>query len=99
MIATTTSPYTSNEVLGFPTMPRTEIDFTNGTSGSFPRTSMRVRHANPNHHLWNNNGTWYLHYTMHPTPVTKARVRVSLSTKSLTVARAKRDAFLASTGR
>ena len=21
--------------------------------------------SNPNHHLWNNNGTWWLHYTEH----------------------------------
>lgn len=61
----------------------------------FPRTSVRVRAANLNHHLWNNNGTWYLHYTMHPTPLTKARVRESLSTKSLETARQKRDAFFA----
>ncbi|MBI2517929.1 MAG: hypothetical protein HYV95_13580 [Opitutae bacterium] len=63
--------------------------------GVFPRTSVRVRQANPNHHLWNNNGTWYLHYTVHPTPLTKSRVRVSLETKSLETARAKRDAFFA----
>ena len=61
----------------------------------FPRTSVRVRESNPNHHLWNNNGTWYLHYTMHPTPLTKARVRESLSTKSIETARQKRDAFFA----
>ncbi|MBI3887145.1 MAG: hypothetical protein HY302_15675 [Opitutae bacterium] len=56
---------------------------------------MRVCPSNPNHHLWNNNGTWYLHYTVHPTPLTKARMRVSLGTKSLEVARRLRDEFLA----
>lgn len=62
---------------------------------SFPRPSVRVRAANPNHHLWNNNGTWYLHYTVHPTPFTKSRVRLSLGTKCLETARQKRDEILA----
>ena len=62
---------------------------------SFPRTSVRVRATNPNHHLWNNNGTWYMHYTIHPTPLTKTRVRMSLETKDLTVARQRRDDILA----
>lgn len=60
----------------------------------FPRASVRVRAANPNHHLWNNNGTWYLHYTVHPTPLTKSRVRISLGTKSLDAARRRRDEIL-----
>jgi len=64
----------------------------------FPRTSVRLRPANLNHHLWNNNGTWYLHYTMHPTPLTKTRVRVSLETKSLENARRRRDEILTQAG-
>ncbi|HTX64517.1 MAG TPA: hypothetical protein VMD31_01985 [Opitutaceae bacterium] len=51
--------------------------------------------ANPNHHLWNNHGTWFLHYTVHPTPFTKARVRRSLGTTQLAQARERRDAFFA----
>lgn len=54
---------------------------------------IRVRTENPNHHLWNNHGTWFLHYTVHPTPYTKERVRRSLGTKDLNVARARRDSF------
>jgi hypothetical protein len=54
---------------------------------------IRVRTENPNHHLWNNHGTWFLHYTVHPTPYTKERVRRSLGTKDLDVARARRDSF------
>jgi hypothetical protein len=54
---------------------------------------IRVRPENPNHHLWNNHGTWFLHYTVHPTPYTKERVRRSLGTKDLNVARARRDSF------
>lgn len=66
-----------------------------GAEESFPRASVRVRLTNPNHHLWNNNGTWYLHYTVHPTPFTKSRIRMSLGTKSLEVARTRRDEILA----
>lgn len=56
---------------------------------------IRVRAENENHHLWNNHGTWFLHYTVHPTPFTKERIRRSLGTKDLSVARERRDAFFA----
>ena len=56
--------------------------------------SLRTNPENPNHHLWNNNGTWFIHYVVHPTPITKERIRKSLGTKSLAEARAKRDAIL-----
>lgn len=56
---------------------------------------IRVRAENENHHLWNNHGTWFLHYTVHPTPFTKERIRRSLGTKDVAVARARRDAFFA----
>jgi hypothetical protein len=59
------------------------------------RLSLRVNADNPNHHLWLNNGTWFIHYVVHPTPITKARVRRSLRTKSLAEARARRDALFA----
>ena len=54
---------------------------------------IRVDADNENHHLWNNHGTWFLHYTVHPTPFTKERIRRSLGTKDLAVARARRDSF------
>ena len=54
---------------------------------------IRVREDNPNHHLWNNHGTWFLHYTVHPTPFTKERIRRSLGTKDLKIARERRDNF------
>jgi hypothetical protein len=50
--------------------------------------------SNPNHHLWNNNGTWWLHYTEHLPNYTKHRVRLSLHTHDLRTARAIRDVFL-----
>ena len=56
--------------------------------------SLRVDPANANHHLWNNHGTWWLHYTLHLPDYTKRRIRKSLSTRSLEAARAKRDTFL-----
>jgi hypothetical protein len=53
--------------------------------------AIRVDETNPNHHLWNNNGTWWLHYTVYPTPVTTERRRISLRTKCIQHARDKRD--------
>jgi hypothetical protein len=55
-------------------------------------TGIRITADNPNHHLWNNHGTWFLHYTVHPTPFTKERIRRSLGTKDLATARS-RGAF------
>lgn len=57
--------------------------------------SIRITPDNPNHHLWNNHGTWFLHYTVYPTPFTKERIRRSLGTKDLETARARRDSFFA----
>lgn len=54
---------------------------------------IRIRAKNPNHHLWNNHGTWFLHYTLYPTPRTKERIRRSLGTSDVDVARSRRDAF------
>ena len=56
--------------------------------------ALRIDESNPNHHLWNNNGTWWLHYTICPTPVTAERVRRSLKTKCLAKARKYRDEIL-----
>lgn len=56
--------------------------------------SIRIVGSNPNHHLWNNNGTWWLHYTVYPTPVTSERRRKSLRTSSINEARKKRDEAL-----
>ena len=53
--------------------------------------AIRTDEANENHHLWNNNGTWFIHYTVYPTSVTKKRIRRSLKTKDLGEARKLRD--------
>jgi len=45
---------------------------------------------NQNHHIYNNQGTLWLHCTVHQ-DYTKHRVRVSLRTKDMAVARRRRD--------
>ena len=57
--------------------------------------SIRVDPENANHHLWLNNGTWFVHYTVYPDALTKARVRRSLRTKDVELARQRRDALFA----
>jgi hypothetical protein len=52
---------------------------------------LRINTANPNHHLYNNNGTWWCHYTEHRQDFTKHRIRVSLETPNLPTARVRRD--------
>ncbi len=54
-------------------------------------TAVRINRANPDHHLWNNNGTWWVHYTVYPTPIQKQRIRASLRTDNLGEARKQRD--------
>jgi hypothetical protein len=49
---------------------------------------------NPNHHLWNNNGTWWLHFTLRSTAGESIRHAYSLKTPDLESARRKRDRIL-----
>ncbi len=49
---------------------------------------------NPDHHLWNNRGTWWCHFTLHRPDYTAERVRVSLRTREVTEARLRRDELL-----
>ena len=30
--------------------------------------SIKIDLENPDHHLWNNHGTWWIHYTVHQVP-------------------------------
>lgn len=50
---------------------------------------------NPDHHLWNNRGTWWCHFTLHLPDYTSERVRVSLKTADVVEARRRRDELLA----
>jgi hypothetical protein len=56
--------------------------------------SLRVDDANPLHHLWCNNGTWWVHYTLH-FDGRKRRIRRSLGTRVVEVAVPRRDELLA----
>ena len=53
--------------------------------------AVRIDESNLNHHIWNNNGTWWAHYTVYPTPVTAERRRKSLRTRDAVTARVRRD--------
>ncbi|MEM9281436.1 MAG: hypothetical protein AAGA96_06390 [Verrucomicrobiota bacterium] len=65
-------------------------------SGTLPSRSRAVDSSpsNPDHHLWNNRGTWWAHFTVHHADHTAERVRVSLRTKSVIEARQRRDEVL-----
>jgi hypothetical protein len=53
---------------------------------------VRLNPGNPNHHLWNNNGTRWMHYTVHHADHTKERKRIPLRTSDIVQARKRRDA-------
>jgi len=53
---------------------------------------------NPDHHVWCNNGTYWLHATVED-DAGRRRIRRSLNTKDLLEARRRRDAFLAELAR
>ena len=61
-----------------------------------PEPVLRYR-GGDRHHLFLNHGTWFVRYSLRPSPLFKAdrRIAVSLGTKDLATARARRDAFLA----
>ena len=56
--------------------------------------SVRVDAPNRHHHLWNNNGVWWVRYTLHFDCRTR-RVRRSLKTGSLDEAIRRRDDLFA----
>lgn len=58
------------------------------------KASIRIQKQNPNHHLFNNNGTWWLHYTVYPTAITSERRRLSLGTRDVRIARERRNRIL-----
>jgi hypothetical protein len=65
------------------------------TMNQSPAASIRILADNPNHHLWNNHGTFWCHYTLHLPDYTKRRVRQSLGTACVEKARRLRDRVLA----
>ena len=52
--------------------------------------SVRVRKNNPDHHLFNNHGTWWCHFWAIADGIRQQRFRVNLHTSSRTEARAQR---------
>ena len=53
---------------------------------------VRINEGNINHHLYlNNHSTYWVHFSRHNADYTKARVRVSLRTKDINLARMRRD--------
>jgi len=71
----------------------------NTDSSSLPaatpsRLSLRVNAENRRHHLWNNNGTWWIHYTLHFADYTAQRIRRSLRTSELEEAIHRRDEII-----
>ena len=63
------------------------------------RLAVRIPADNPDHHLWNNNGTWWLHCTIHLPDFTSHRIRRSLGTRDVSKARTRRDRVFASFGK
>jgi len=53
-----------------------------------------VNEENRRHHLWNNNGTWWIHYTLHFADYTAQRIRRSLRTSELEEAIRRRDEII-----
>lgn len=55
------------------------------------RLALRVNNSNPNHHLWNNQGVWWCHLTVHKADATSERLRFSLKTRDVELAKKRRD--------
>ena len=53
--------------------------------------------SNPDHNLWDNNGTFWCRFTVHYPDYTKGRVAKSLHTRDLDEARRRRDYVMKST--
>ena len=59
------------------------------------KLAIRVDAENPDHHLWKNHGTWWIHYTLHLDELRARRVRFSLGTSVRQEARQLRDDLFA----
>ena len=49
---------------------------------------------NAHHHLWDNHGTFWCHFTLHLPDYTKQRVRLALGTRDFSAAQELRDGLL-----
>ncbi len=59
------------------------------------RPSIRCNSRKLNHHIWNNHGIWWCHFTLRSSLGASKRVRRSLKTRDVAVAREKRDRIFA----
>ena len=60
-----------------------------------PTPAVRINPDNPDHHVYSDNGVWWIHYSVRTDPRFKAqRVHASLGTRRLEIARERRDAIL-----
>ena len=57
--------------------------------------AIRINRKNENHHLWNNNGKWWCHLTLHHPDYTAERRRVLLHTRDITTGRQRLDELFA----
>lgn len=57
----------------------------------------RHRHYGPDHHIWDNNGTWWMHFSLERRRGPARRVRLSLHTASRKIARERRDLLMKAT--
>ena len=64
------------------------------THGNWFRLVIRSIKENANHHIWNNNGTWWCKFSLESDSGAKKRISKSLKTKDLDWARAIRDRLL-----
>ena len=56
-----------------------------------------MKTSNPDHNLWDNNGTYWCRFTVHYPDYTKGRIAKSLHTHDLAEARRRRDHVMKST--
>ena len=78
---------------------RQELEVTHGWQGASPpikpvpkmKLSLRIDRSNPDHHLYLNKGTWWIHFNVHLQDYTARRVRHSLGTTEVVEARVRRE--------
>jgi hypothetical protein len=58
------------------------------------RLVIRSASGSGNHHIWNNNGIWWCHFSVQDDEGRTRRIRKSLKTRDLQKAREKRDRLL-----
>jgi len=59
-----------------------------------PSLRLVTRRTDTNHHIWKNNGTWWIRFTLRSSEGQTMRPAYSLKTPDLDAARRKRDRIL-----